>query len=314
MPVKVKCPKCGKVLSVPDAMAGKKGKCKCGQVLKIPAGSAGGPGGDGPPAGQAPAGINPAIFDELAAEDFERTAPIDKLFAPQVEEKGSERLQRLAAEEKEKMQQEATKTKMMLKFMAVLNILSAVGYGALAGMLISNSGPLDDIKSFEPIAALNTNVVIGFSIAWCIVLLASAVGGFLGHRWGWFLLAVTYTFLLVDRTGGLVLTLMEGFDQVKFYGALIPTLVALGFFAFLFRGQTREVFGFETLIVPALAGLLGLAIAGGLIGALVATRDKSDSTALAAPPAVFATGMRAGASVATVVDREIGESRAALIG
>ncbi len=268
-------------------MAGKKGKCKCGQVLRIPGGTRSGAEGGPAVAAGDPSGasIDPSMFDQLSDEDFNRRAPIEKLYSPQVEVKGSERLQRYAAEEKEKMQQEAIKTKMMLKVMAVLNILGGLAYGGIAAMLISNSGPVNDIKQFEPFAALDSNVVIGFSILWAIVMFASAVGGFLGHRWGWFLLAVTYTFLLIDRAGGMVVVLMDGFDQVKFYGALIPTLIALGFFAFLFRAQTREVFGFETLIVPAIAGLLGLAIAGGLFGAVLATRGNSDDTAMRVAPA-----------------------------
>ena len=43
MPIKLKCD-CGQVLNVPDAMAGKTGKCpKCQKALKIPAGSAASP-------------------------------------------------------------------------------------------------------------------------------------------------------------------------------------------------------------------------------------------------------------------------------
>ncbi len=36
MPIQLVCPKCSAKLNIPDAMQGKKGKCKCGAELTVP--------------------------------------------------------------------------------------------------------------------------------------------------------------------------------------------------------------------------------------------------------------------------------------
>ena len=63
MPIKVKCPGCGAVHQVGDAMAGKRAKCKCGGVIAIPARRA--------PAAPAPAVQAPSAFGGLPDDEMD---------------------------------------------------------------------------------------------------------------------------------------------------------------------------------------------------------------------------------------------------
>jgi len=84
--MKIKCPACSKVLSIPESAAGKVVKCPCGKQLRAPAAKAGA-GSAAPAAGAAqpkaaptkPAaqpsgggfgGFDPAMFDELTDGDL----------------------------------------------------------------------------------------------------------------------------------------------------------------------------------------------------------------------------------------------------
>ncbi|MGI9465876.1 MAG: hypothetical protein ACR2OA_02000, partial [Rubripirellula sp.] len=79
--MKIKCPSCQAVLSIPPAAAGKLVKCPCGTQLRAPAGGApkSQPGGaSGAAAGQvaprrpaAPAAVDAGLFDELTEGDLE---------------------------------------------------------------------------------------------------------------------------------------------------------------------------------------------------------------------------------------------------
>lgn len=90
LPMKIKCPACAQILSIPDSAAGKVVKCPCGKQIKAPARApanpqsptAAGPGRGRTPVGRAAgspgprrpaAGANdfdPAMFDELTAQDL----------------------------------------------------------------------------------------------------------------------------------------------------------------------------------------------------------------------------------------------------
>ena len=81
--MKIKCPACAKVLSIPDSAAGQVVKCPCGKQLRAPnAASAGGganrPNGAGsssnspaPRPTAAAGGIDPGIFDDLTDNDLQ---------------------------------------------------------------------------------------------------------------------------------------------------------------------------------------------------------------------------------------------------
>ncbi|MGI9441406.1 MAG: hypothetical protein ACR2N1_03015, partial [Rubripirellula sp.] len=87
--MKIKCPSCQAVLSIPPAAAGKLVKCPCGTQLRAPGASAGGASAGGAPksqpgaasgaaAGQvaprrpaAPAAVDAGLFDELTEGDLE---------------------------------------------------------------------------------------------------------------------------------------------------------------------------------------------------------------------------------------------------
>ena len=83
--MKIKCPACSKVLSIPETAAGKVVKCPCGKQLRAPAA----PGGQSPPqpisgaasglkptqptagASSVGGGIDPDIFDDLTDNDLQ---------------------------------------------------------------------------------------------------------------------------------------------------------------------------------------------------------------------------------------------------
>ena len=83
--MKIKCPACSKVLSIPDSAAGQVVKCPCGKQLRAPNAASAGGGANRPsgassskPASSSPAprptagagGIDPGIFDDLTDNDL----------------------------------------------------------------------------------------------------------------------------------------------------------------------------------------------------------------------------------------------------
>jgi hypothetical protein len=82
MPIRVNC-QCGQVLNVPDAMAGKAGKCpKCSAVVRIPAGNSGKSPTSQPQPAKKPA---PQAQDKPSSKNpasvaLPRTRPLDDLF------------------------------------------------------------------------------------------------------------------------------------------------------------------------------------------------------------------------------------------
>ena len=76
--MKIKCPSCGTVLSIPDSAAGKIIKCQCGKQLRAP--SAAGTAAASSPANQASAagGLDPGIFDELSDGDLQPVRPVNR--------------------------------------------------------------------------------------------------------------------------------------------------------------------------------------------------------------------------------------------
>lgn len=88
--MKIKCPACSKVLSIPDTAAGKVVKCPCGKQLRAPAGNASPATAKAPgpatgsaatrPAGNRPAAsqFDPGFFDELTDTDLEPVKAVSK--------------------------------------------------------------------------------------------------------------------------------------------------------------------------------------------------------------------------------------------
>jgi phage FluMu protein Com len=75
MPIKIKC-KCGKVLAVPDSMAGKKGRCPaCKVILSIPAAK-------GPPKLKLAAGAATATGAPAAPASEKKTCPYCSAILP----------------------------------------------------------------------------------------------------------------------------------------------------------------------------------------------------------------------------------------
>ncbi len=81
--MKVKCPGCGKLLSIPDSAAGKVVKCSCGKQLRAPGGK---PSGGTPSGGTKPGGAKsggkpaPAVGKPAASRPAAAPALDDELF------------------------------------------------------------------------------------------------------------------------------------------------------------------------------------------------------------------------------------------
>ena len=93
--MKIKCPACQAVLSIPPAAAGKVVKCPCGKQLRAPAATGAAPpatagrqpqssGGRKPPAssGGSTGGIDTTLFDELTDDDLKPLAGGGVVVAP----------------------------------------------------------------------------------------------------------------------------------------------------------------------------------------------------------------------------------------
>jgi uncharacterized RDD family membrane protein YckC len=95
--MKIKCPACSKVLSIPESAAGKVVKCPCGKQLRAPAPSAAGaasppsapraaaavprpaaPGSSAAPRAASAPSFDPGFFDELTESDLQPVKAVSK--------------------------------------------------------------------------------------------------------------------------------------------------------------------------------------------------------------------------------------------
>lgn len=259
-------------MSVADNLAGKKGKCKCGNAVLVPTPK------QTAAAATAAAAASPgmaAVFDDLTESDFARQSPYEKIYSPVNTNNDKATLKRFQTKEIEEKKKKAGAAGGMLVFVALLNIIAGVGCAGLAVVFMAAQDALEKIKEMSPELSMGTGLGIAFFSVAAIVLIGGAVGLFLRKKWGWFLTAMSLAFIAVMRAGVMVLVLKEGFNQAAFFSTGIPLLGAVALCGFIFNGDTQELFGIKKMTASIAAGVLGIALAGGIVGMLFSMANSA---------------------------------------
>ncbi len=277
-------------MTVPDKMAGKTGKCKCGYKLTVPSGNsdseptkpqkavaaAGADGASAPPESAPSSGLA-SVFDDLTESDFQRTSPYEQLYSPSTSNNDRATLKRFADDSEERAEK-AKGANGMIIFVAVLNFLNALVCGGLAVLLVVAASFLQKIEASIPELSLGIGVGIAFFSLTATVLIAGGVGLLMRKPWGWFLVSMSYAYFLVVRLADMVMVFVEGFEQGPFFGALIPLLAAVSLSAWIFKEDTRQLFGVKKSLIGWIAAGIGVVLAGVmLLGLYLLVQSASDS-------------------------------------
>ncbi len=279
MPIKFACPKCQNVLSVSSKLAGKKGKCKCGNEVLVPTPSAKKKQASGATATQPTTSAMAAVLEELTESDFNRESPMKQIYEKKVGSSEGAQLRKFEGEEVQTARKNTGKLGGGMIFLAILNMIEAVGLIAIVIILLVKADVIEKLSEAIPEFRLASWFVITGCSVGLIFLLGGAIGTLMKKPWGWFFMAVVYSFNLINRLAGLGLIFMTGFTQPKFFGGLIPLLVAFGFMGIVFNEKSQAACKVNSTIVSVTAGILGVLLAGGLVGAMFAMGVFKDPTA-----------------------------------
>ena len=272
MPIKFACPKCNKVMSVPDNLAGKSGKCKCGHKIQIPAAKVASPAATSNSAQPAPESSALAgKFDELTESDFGRTSPFDAVYNPKKSNNDLQTLKRFNAKEEEEQIKKATAAGGMLKLVAVIEIVLGIAAIVFAVMYAASPDNIDKLSDHIPELTLSKALGITFLSISAVVCLGGAIGVFMKKGWGWVLTGTTMVYLGIARLISTGLILKDGFDQTKFFGAMIPLFVVFALSLIVFKEEARLSCGLKKAVPTIIAGVLGLAAAGTVFGIILSS-------------------------------------------
>lgn len=283
MPIKFACPKCNKVMSVPDNLAGKSGKCICGNKLSIPAAktksssakskSAKKTAETAPAGGGAP-GLD-GVFDELTESDYGRTSPFEAVYNPKKGDNNDlQTLRRFSAEEEEEKQKKASAAGGLLKLVAVLEIAVGIACIVFAAMYAASPDNIKKIAAFVPELSLATGMGITFLSISALICIGGAVGAFMKKSWGWMLTATVMIYLGVARLISAGLILKEGFDQGKFFGSMIPLFAIFALSLIVFKEEAKVSCGVKKVWPLIVAVVLALAGAGIVFGMVISAASK----------------------------------------
>lgn len=263
-------------MAVKDELAGKKGKCKCGATIAVPI-----PKRQAAPPPVA-AGLNDALGD-LTESDFASKSPYEGVY----NEKGGGSNDRAALkrfESDEVKQQRASKGKVtgLLIFFAILEYLQAIGFLATTGIVIAGAAFLEQVAEQVPLFRLGVGLLAGFCATMALIMIAGATGLILKKSWGWFLTAIAFMFGLSERFVTLGMVIANGFEQMKFYGAMVPLFITIAMVMYLFKSEIQETYGFKNAIPAVLAALIGIGISAGLnvVALVVLAEDSSVETVM----------------------------------
>ena len=298
MPIKFACPSCNSTLVVKDEMAGKKAKCKCGAVIQVPSAKSAAASQQsrapqsrakqksGSAKAKAPAqNVSPGLGDalgELTESDYASKSPYEKVYHGGGGQ-GNDAAALRRFESDEDRQKKATKGKLTAPLMifAVLFILQGIGWVALTAMVFAAPDAIASAAEKLPMFYLPVAALAAICIAMTVVTLGGGVGIFLKQKWGWTLAATGCVYNLCNAGVGMVLVIMAGFEQLQFFGALIPLFISLAIAAYMFNGNTQEVFRIKTAVPAAIAVVLGLALGGGLNAAGASSKPAPQAPAAA---------------------------------
>lgn len=299
MPIKFACPSCNSTLVVKDEMAGKKAKCKCGAVIQVPAKSAGAKSasagqagtpkrsaGAAKPKASAPAqNVSPGLGDvlgELTESDYASKSPYEQVYhGGGGQGNDAKALRRFETEEDR--QKKATKGNLtaLLMLFAVLLILQGIGWISLTAMVFAAPDAIAQAAEKLPMFYLPTAALAAICIVMIVVTMGGGIGIFVKQKWGWTLAATACVYNLCNAGVGMVLVIMAGFEQLPFFGAMIPLFVSLAIAAYMFNANTQGVFRIKTAVPAAIAVVLGLALGGGLNAAGASSKPAPQAPAAA---------------------------------
>lgn len=284
MPIKFACPQCKSVLTVDDKLAGKSGKCKCGAAIKIPvpaavATSAAAASGKKVAAGARPAAAAPAasslgnVFNDLTEADYNRQSPFQNVYAPpknnSTEAATLKRFDDGSAAEEAKPGQ----LNGMMIFIAVLNLILAIGVMTLAGLMVAAPETASQAAQAVPLLSAGLGVGIGVLSLLAVLFLAGGIGMLAKQKWGWFLAAVNFAFMPLDRLITLVMTVVGGdYTNGELMGGFFGTLIILALATVVFGDEAKRIYRVKTAVLPGIAAALGISLALGVHGALFALR------------------------------------------
>lgn len=247
--MKLKCPACSQILSVPETAAGKLIQCPCGQQLMAPAesGSARNPAAQRPspqnPASR-PAAASPSEFDDLTDTDLQPIRGVSKpgLVVPRSRVKEDQLLLKLAGKEGAKKGavdgSHPTALKMVSGWSFIFAVVTLVKMICVIGLtnVIESPAELMSLKGFAMVL-----VIIYFTFD----ILTHAMAGtacFFENRYCWLFIVATFS-------SSLVLRCVDLYDKVRFQAGSIgfawtsiALLLGLVFLAYLLSDEVRAFF------------------------------------------------------------------------
>lgn len=266
-------------MAVKDELAGKKGKCKCGASITVPI-----PKRQAAPPPVA-AGFDDALGD-LTESDFASKSPYDVVYS----EKGGGSNDKAALkkfETDEVKQQKAARGKVtgLLIFFAILEYLQGISFLAATGIVIAGAAFLEQVADQVPMFRLGMGLLAAFCATMALLMIAGATGLLLKKGWGWFLTAVVFMFGLSERFVTIGLVIANGFEQMKFYGAMVPLFITIAMVMYLYKSEIQETYGFKNSIPAVLAALIGIGISAGIniVALVVLAEDTSVETVMLMP-------------------------------
>lgn len=266
MAIKFACPQCQNVMTVADNLAGKRGKCKCGNNITVPQPAA----PDPVPAARG------AMFDELTDADYGRQSPFEKIYSPTKTTDDAATLKRFQSEEEAEKESKSGQLNGTLIFIAVINFIEAVGAAIVAVIFAVATHLFADLLDAVPLLRIGAVAGIAFFSLAAILLFAGGLGLLLKKAWGWFLIAMSYSFAVVDRLVGFGMIFTEDFQQGPFFGALIGLVAVISLAAFVYKSETQQIYQIKTKVPGIVAAVLGVVIAGAAIGTIFALESSAE--------------------------------------
>ncbi len=278
MPIKFACPQCKAVLSVDDKLAGKSGKCKCGAAIKIPVPAAAAVAASDKAASgaskRAPVAATASslgnVFDDLTEADYNRQSPYQNVYAPP-KTNSTEAATLKRFDDGSQNTAKPGQLNGMLIFVAILNFIWAIGAMALVGILVLAAGVASQAADTVPLLSAGLGVAIAVLSTLAMLFLFGGIGLLLKQKWGWFIVAVNFAYMPVDRIITIVMTIVGGEVALpKLLGGFIGTLLVIGLATAVYNDNTKRIFRIKTAILPAIAAVTGIGLALALNGALFA--------------------------------------------
>ncbi len=214
MPIQVTCPSCKTALQVPDALAGKQGKCRCGTILSIPASTASSgsrpqpmkAGQPAPRPSAKPAPVSKAnpivasLLEQVTESDMKLKAVVPKVEAPPTKQSELALLKSFTkADDFQAPVVDANKRPTSAMVIGIFSLLIAFSSIAAGAVLFSNSEVANQAYGNIPEGAVQLLAVL--SIVQGSLMLVAGIGLFTRIAILWYVAASVWALRLVDQLG-----------------------------------------------------------------------------------------------------------------